>query len=465
MGGPRGSARRRSAVVAGSLPYRAAVVADGPTSSLPAGETVADTRPSASTRGRSPSCPGRPAGRSPGSPQAAVVAATPIVRRLRMPEPGSPLASATDACWHASAGRRPPHHLRHARGGRPGGPREPPRAAGDAARADHYVLWPADRHAAAPPRRRAGRRPALPRMPPSSAWGVARHAAAAGAPARRGCANATAAARRPWRASGPPSRSWRGSAGGPRHRRRVRSEATQILARPDGAFAAAVPDAADRTQGDSWRVSTSSSSARASGRQPRSWPSAARQRSIGIANLSADRAPSGLPAVEGPPPRGRIHAVGGDYPWSRAAARRDWMSTARTSPTRATRATTADSPTRERRSSAARPASPGPAALRSAWPRSRACAGRPLPGRRRRTHGAVPAIPGLDQVTAWSNREATSTRDLPRSPARAGLRAEWRRAGPGLRPLRGPDDDRGPPSPQLQGPPAQLRGARGRPGR
>ncbi len=70
------------AVVAGSLTYRAAVVADGPTSSLPAGATVADTAAVGVDAGAI-TVVARPAGRTIARiPLAAVVAVTPIVRRL-----------------------------------------------------------------------------------------------------------------------------------------------------------------------------------------------------------------------------------------------------------------------------------------------------------------------------------------------------------------------------------------------
>ncbi len=110
-----------------------------------------------------------------------------------------------------------------------------------------------------------------------------------------------------------------------------------------------------------------------------------------------------------------VHALGGDYPWSRAAARRDWMINREGLPypsdaghvERLTRAGA------EVVRGTARVAGPGRVAVATDGG-ERELVGRSIVvavG----TQGAVPAIPGLDEVAAWSNREATSARDLPRS--------------------------------------------------
>ena len=111
-----------------------------------------------------------------------------------------------------------------------------------------------------------------------------------------------------------------------------------------------------------------------------------------------------------------IHAVGGDYPWSRAAARRDWMINREgiPYPSDAGHVRRLAEAGAEVVRGEARIAGPGRVAVTPAGGGERVLAGRSLVvavG----THGAVPAIPGLDRLTAWSNREATSARELPRS--------------------------------------------------
>ena len=110
-----------------------------------------------------------------------------------------------------------------------------------------------------------------------------------------------------------------------------------------------------------------------------------------------------------------VHAIGGDYPWSRAAARRDWMINREGLPY------PSDAGHVERLTEAgaevvrgeARVAGPGRVTVATD------AGARQLAGRNILvavgTRGAVPDIPGLDGVAAWSNREATSARDLPRS--------------------------------------------------
>jgi pyruvate/2-oxoglutarate dehydrogenase complex dihydrolipoamide dehydrogenase (E3) component len=111
-----------------------------------------------------------------------------------------------------------------------------------------------------------------------------------------------------------------------------------------------------------------------------------------------------------------IHAVGGDYPWARAAARRDWMINREGLPYpsdagHAGRLVEAGA-TLVR--GEARIAGPGAVRVRLAEGGKRDLHGRSIVvavG----THGAIPAISGLDAVATWSNREATSARELPRS--------------------------------------------------
>jgi len=111
-----------------------------------------------------------------------------------------------------------------------------------------------------------------------------------------------------------------------------------------------------------------------------------------------------------------VHALGGDYSWERAAARRDWMVNREGIPYpsdagHVARLTDAGA---EVVRGDARVAGRGTVRVRLAGGGERELRGRFLViavG----TRGAVPDLPGLDGVAAWSNREATSARDLPRS--------------------------------------------------
>ena len=111
-----------------------------------------------------------------------------------------------------------------------------------------------------------------------------------------------------------------------------------------------------------------------------------------------------------------IHAIGGDYPWTRASARRDWMINREGLPypsdaghVRRLTDAGADVVRGE-----ARVTGPGAVRVRLAEGGERHLRGRFLVvavG----TRGSVPVIEGLDGVATWSNREATSARELPRS--------------------------------------------------
>jgi pyruvate/2-oxoglutarate dehydrogenase complex dihydrolipoamide dehydrogenase (E3) component len=111
-----------------------------------------------------------------------------------------------------------------------------------------------------------------------------------------------------------------------------------------------------------------------------------------------------------------IHAIGGDYPWTRASARRDWMINREGIPYpsddgHVSRLAAAGA---EIVRGEARIAGRGAVHVDLAAGSDRELRGRFLVvavG----TRGSVPAIPGLDGVAAWSNREATSARVLPRS--------------------------------------------------
>ncbi len=111
-----------------------------------------------------------------------------------------------------------------------------------------------------------------------------------------------------------------------------------------------------------------------------------------------------------------IHAIGGDYPWSRAVARRDWMINREHLPY------PSDAGHVERLGEAGaevvrgdgRVTGPGTVEVALAAGRTRTLQARNLVvavG----TRGAVPPIPGLEAARPWSNREATGARELPRS--------------------------------------------------
>lgn len=110
-----------------------------------------------------------------------------------------------------------------------------------------------------------------------------------------------------------------------------------------------------------------------------------------------------------------VHAIGGDYPWTRAAARRDWMINREGLPYpsdagHVRRLTEAGA---EVVRGEARLAGPGTVEVAASDGRRTLSARTVIVAVG--TRGAIPAIPGLDEVAAWSNREATGARDLPRS--------------------------------------------------
>lgn len=111
-----------------------------------------------------------------------------------------------------------------------------------------------------------------------------------------------------------------------------------------------------------------------------------------------------------------IHAVGGDYPWTRASARRDWMINREglPYPSDAGHVHRLEEAGAEVVRGTARIAGPGAVRVALAGGGARDLRSRFIVvavG----TRGVVPEIAGLDGVAAWSNREATSARELPRS--------------------------------------------------
>jgi len=228
MGGRRGSSRRRPGGRGRLADVPRRVVADGPTSSLPAGATVADTAAVGVDAGAITVVARRPAGPSPGSRRRRSSRRPRSSGGSRMPGLGSP-RSATDACW-----RRPLAGdllITFAT----------PEAAGQVAlenrrgllatraRSDHYVLL--------------ARWMACSRRPRGGALDVSRRRRACrrarAGPSRDLRAAGRGAARRiprgggpsACRASGSPSRSWRGSAGGLVTDAEYAAKRAQILAR------------------------------------------------------------------------------------------------------------------------------------------------------------------------------------------------------------------------------------------
>jgi dihydrolipoamide dehydrogenase len=111
-----------------------------------------------------------------------------------------------------------------------------------------------------------------------------------------------------------------------------------------------------------------------------------------------------------------VHAIGGDYPWSRAVARRDWMINREglPYPSDAGHVERLRDAGAEVVRGAARVTGPGAVEVILADGGTRTLRGRSLlvaVG----TRGAVPPIPGLEAARPWSNREATGARELPRS--------------------------------------------------
>ncbi len=111
-----------------------------------------------------------------------------------------------------------------------------------------------------------------------------------------------------------------------------------------------------------------------------------------------------------------IHAIGGDYPWARASARRDWMINREGLPY------PSDAGHVRGLADAGAEVVRGDARVTGA---GSVRVGLSEGGERELharfivvavgTRGAVPEIPGIDTVAAWSNREATSARELPSS--------------------------------------------------
>ena len=118
------------------------------------------------------------------------------------------------------------------------------------------------------------------------------------------------------------------------------------------------------------------------------------------------------------------HALGADYPWTRASERRDYMINRvgrdypdDTGHVRRSGGRRGDRHPWRRPGSTAQAGSwsrrPSPAALRSRG--SLGARGRRRHHRRRAPSSKVPPVEGIETIRTWTNRDATSARQLPRS--------------------------------------------------
>ena len=161
------------------------------------------------------------------------------------------------------------------------------------------------------------------------------------------------------------------------------------------------------------------------------------------------------------------HAAGGDYPWSRASARRDYMINreGRDYPDDAGHVRGLEAAGARVYRGEGRLAGPGRVAISGGARDVEVEAQTVILAVGSATK--VPPVDGIETIRTWTNREATATRDLPRSLLVLGGGPDRRRDRPGLRQVRRADGDRavGRPAPAPR-PPAQQRsgpaGARGR---
>jgi pyruvate/2-oxoglutarate dehydrogenase complex dihydrolipoamide dehydrogenase (E3) component len=110
-----------------------------------------------------------------------------------------------------------------------------------------------------------------------------------------------------------------------------------------------------------------------------------------------------------------VHAAGGDYPWKRASERRDWMidRVDRDYPDDASHVTDLEAAGAVAMRGTARLDGPGMVVISHDDVQHRIEAGAVILSVGSRSK--VPDLPGLAEVPYWTNREATSARDLPES--------------------------------------------------
>jgi pyruvate/2-oxoglutarate dehydrogenase complex dihydrolipoamide dehydrogenase (E3) component len=111
-----------------------------------------------------------------------------------------------------------------------------------------------------------------------------------------------------------------------------------------------------------------------------------------------------------------IHALGGDYSWRRASNFRDWITS------REHRKTSDDSGHIKALEKAGAKVANGSAVITGPGAVRISRTSKAARNARARnliiavgTHSTVPELPGIDQIKPWTNREATSTRSLPKS--------------------------------------------------
>jgi pyruvate/2-oxoglutarate dehydrogenase complex dihydrolipoamide dehydrogenase (E3) component len=110
-----------------------------------------------------------------------------------------------------------------------------------------------------------------------------------------------------------------------------------------------------------------------------------------------------------------VHAAGGDYPWEKASARRDWMINREgiDYPDDHSHRSALDEAGATTFRGVAQVAGPGRVQVKSDDGEQELQAGAILVAVG--SSSRIPDIPGLDEVPLWTNREATSTRELPES--------------------------------------------------
>jgi pyruvate/2-oxoglutarate dehydrogenase complex dihydrolipoamide dehydrogenase (E3) component len=110
-----------------------------------------------------------------------------------------------------------------------------------------------------------------------------------------------------------------------------------------------------------------------------------------------------------------VHAMGGDYPWAKASARRDYMINRedRDYPDDHGHRSALDKAGAVTLRGTARISAPGRLEVVADDGQHQLEAGAIIVAVG--SHSRIPDLPGLDQVPFWTNREATSTRELPES--------------------------------------------------
>jgi len=165
---------------------------------------------------------------------------------------------------------------------------------------------------------------------------------------------------------------------------------------------------------------------------------AARERGASVAVIDRDLFGGACPFFACMPSKSllhsaAVHAAGGDYPWPRASQRRDWMINreGRDYPDDSSHVKDLEAAGAVVMRGTARLDGPGAVILTHDGVDHRLDAGAVILSVGSRSK--VPDLPGLAEVPYWTNREATSARELPESLLILGAGP----TGAGLCPLRG----------------------------